>query len=140
MLMTGSTASTTPKPLACGSLALSPRTPTITTRQTARSHACLIRSRPLELKRYAALLRRSWWVVALVVVVAMASAYGISKAMTPMFRATVTLGAGASVSASGNASQYISLSQGLLNQYARELGSRTLAQKVSDALQLDYAA
>jgi len=95
----------------------------------------------LELKRYAALLRRSWWVVALVTIVAMASAYGVSKATTPTFRATTTLGAGASVGASGNASQYIALTTGgLLNQYARTLTTRTLAQQVSEALKLDIPA
>ena len=61
--------------------------------------------------------------------------------MTQMFRATATLGAGASVGASGNASQYIALtSGGLLNQYAKTLTSRTLAQQVSEALQLDIPA
>lgn len=95
----------------------------------------------MEVKRYAAILQRSWWIVALVAVVAMVCAYGISKAMTPTFRATTTLGAGASVSASGNASQYIALtSGGLLNQYAKTLTSRTLAQQVSEALQLDIPA
>jgi capsular polysaccharide biosynthesis protein len=95
----------------------------------------------LELKRYAALLRRSWWVVALVTIVAMASAYGVSKATTPIFRATTTLGAGASVGASGNASQYIALTTGgLLNQYARTLTTRTLAQQVSETLKLDIPA
>jgi capsular polysaccharide biosynthesis protein len=95
----------------------------------------------LEVKRYAAILQRSWWIVALVTLVAIAAAYAISKAMTPMFRATTTLGAGASVTASGNASQYIALtSGGLLNQYAKTLTSRTLAQQVSEALQLDIPA
>jgi capsular polysaccharide biosynthesis protein len=95
----------------------------------------------LELKRYAALLRRSGWVVALVTIVAMASAYGVSKATTPIFRATTTLGAGASVGASGNASQYIALTTGgLLNQYARTLTTRTLAQQVSETLKLDIPA
>ena len=61
--------------------------------------------------------------------------------MTPMFRATTVLSAGASVNASGNASQYIALTTGgLLNQYARALSSRTLAQQVSEALKLDIPA
>lgn len=95
----------------------------------------------MEVKRYAALLRRSWWVVALVVLAAMASAYGVSKATRPVFRATTTLGAGASVGASGNASQYIALTTGgLLNQYARTLTTRTLAQQVSEQLKLDIPA
>ncbi|HVA23310.1 MAG TPA: Wzz/FepE/Etk N-terminal domain-containing protein [Chloroflexota bacterium] len=95
----------------------------------------------MEVKRYAALLKRSWWVVALVVLAAMASAYGVSKAMKPVFRATTTLAAGASVGASGNASQYIALTTGgLLNQYARALTTRTLAQQVSDQLKLDIPA
>lgn len=95
----------------------------------------------MELKRYAALLRRSWWIVALVVLAAMASAYGVSKATRPVFRATTTLGAGASVGASGNASQYIALTTGgLLNQYARALTTRTLAQQVSEQLKLDIPA
>jgi capsular polysaccharide biosynthesis protein len=95
----------------------------------------------LELKRYAALLRRSWWVVALTTMVAIVAAYGVSKATAPIFRATTILGAGASVGASGNASNYIALtSGGLLNQYARTLSSRTLAQQVSEALKLDVPA
>jgi capsular polysaccharide biosynthesis protein len=95
----------------------------------------------LELKRYAALLRRSWWIVALVVFVAAASAYGVSKATRPVFRATTYLMASASVGASGNASQYISLtSGGLLNGYARALTTRTLAQQVSEQLKLDIPA
>jgi capsular polysaccharide biosynthesis protein len=76
-----------------------------------------------------------------VTIVAMASAYGVSKATTPIFRATTTLGAGASVGASGNASQYIALTTGgLLNQYARTLTTRTLAQQVSETLKLDIPA
>ena len=95
----------------------------------------------MELKRYAALLLRTWWIIALVVLAAMASAYGISKATRPVFRATTTLAAGASVGASGNASQYIALTTGgLLNQYARALTARTLAQQVSDQLKLDIPA
>lgn len=95
----------------------------------------------MELKRYVALLQRSWWIVALAAIVAMAAAYGISKATTPIFRATTTLGAGASVGASGNASQYIALTTGgLLNQYAKALTTRTLAQQVSEALKLDMPA
>lgn len=71
----------------------------------------------------------------------MASAYGVSKATKPVFRATTTLGAGASVGASGNASQYIALTTGgLLNQYARALTTRTLAQQVSEQLKLDIPA
>jgi succinoglycan biosynthesis transport protein ExoP len=71
----------------------------------------------------------------------MAAAYSVSKAMTPMFRATTILGAGASVGASGNASQYIALTTGgLLNQYAKALSTRTLAQQVSEALKLDIPA
>lgn len=77
--------------------------------------------------------------MALVAIVAMASAYGISKSMKPVFRATVKLAAGASLGASGNASQYISLTQGLLNQYASDLSTRSMAQKVSDSLKLDIA-
>ncbi len=70
--------------------------------------------------------------------VAIVSAYGISKAMKPMFRATVVLEAGASVGGNGNASEYIALTQGgLLNKYAAALGSRTLAQQVSQQLKLD---
>ena len=92
----------------------------------------------MELKRYAALLQKSWWIVALVTFVAMASAFGVSKATTPIFRATTTLAAGASVGASGNASQYIALTTGgLLSQYAKALTTRTLAQQVSEALKLD---
>lgn len=95
----------------------------------------------MELKRYAALLQRSWWVVALTTAVAVIAAYGISKAQQPIFRATTTLAASASVDASGNASQYIALtSGGLLNSYARVLASRTLAQQVSDNLKLDIPA
>ncbi len=79
--------------------------------------------------------------VALVAVVAMGSAYGVSKATTPMFRATTTLAAGASVGASGNASQYIALTTGgLLSQYAKALTTRTMAQQVSEALKLDIPA
>lgn len=78
--------------------------------------------------------------VALVAIVATAAAYGVSKATQPVFRATVRLAAGASLGASGNASQYISLAQGgLLNQYASALSTRTIAQQVSEALQLDIA-
>ncbi|HLQ31611.1 MAG TPA: GNVR domain-containing protein [Chloroflexota bacterium] len=95
----------------------------------------------MEVKRYATLLRRSWWIVALATIVAMAAAYGVSKAMTPIFRATTVLGAGASVGASGNASNYIALTTGgLLNQYARTLSTRTLAQQASEALKLDIPA
>ncbi|MDE3076128.1 MAG: hypothetical protein KGJ86_11935 [Chloroflexota bacterium] len=91
----------------------------------------------MELKRYVALIRKGWWIVALVTVVAMMAAYGISKATTPMFRATTTLKAGASLGGNGNASEYIALSQGLLSQYAAELDSATLADKVNQALKLD---
>jgi len=95
----------------------------------------------LELKRYAALLQRSWWIVALVMLAAMAASYGVSKAPRPVFRAPPTLAVGASVGASGNASQYIALTTGgLLNQYARALTARTLAQQVSEQLKLDIPA
>src|SRR5438067_1185026 len=110
-------------------------------RHPLRRQIALLELPPLEVKRYAALLRRSWWIVALATLVAAIAAYGVSKAMTPMFRATTVLSAGASVNASGNASQYIALTTGgLLNQYARALSSRTLAQQVSEALKLDIPA
>jgi capsular polysaccharide biosynthesis protein len=92
----------------------------------------------LELRRYAALLRRNWWIVAVAALVAMAGAYGISKATKPIFRATVKLAASASVAGSGNASNYIALTTGgLLNQYASDLSTRMRAQQVSEALKLD---
>ncbi|MHB8619471.1 MAG: YveK family protein [Chloroflexota bacterium] len=92
----------------------------------------------MEIKRYIALIRKSWWIVALVTFLAVLTAYGISKATTPIFRATATLLAGASVSGNGNATQYIALTQGgLLNSYAAQLTAPPLAQQVSEDLKLD---
>ncbi|MGH2518405.1 MAG: YveK family protein [Chloroflexota bacterium] len=92
----------------------------------------------MELKRYLALIWKGWWIVGLVAVIAAGTAYGISKATTPLFRATTSLKAGASLGGNGNATGYITLTQGgLLNQYAAILDSYPLVNEVDQQLQLD---
>ncbi len=69
--------------------------------------------------------------------VAVAVAYGVSKSTTPLYRATTKLEAGASLGGNGNATGYITLAQGGLNQYAEELVAYPLLDQVQQQLKLD---
>lgn len=89
----------------------------------------------MDLRDYLKILRKRWWIIALVALIAVGSAYAFSKAQTPIYRSTITL---------SNQPARPDLGQGLftkqiLRNYVRQLSTRTMAAKVNDQLQLDLA-
>lgn len=90
----------------------------------------------MPVRDYLKVLRRRWWIVALLALSAAAGAYAYSKLMRPVYRATATISVTPARADYGNG---LAL-QNLLNLFARELQSHNLAQDVSDQLQLDLPA
>jgi capsular polysaccharide biosynthesis protein len=88
----------------------------------------------LELRDYVKVLRKRWWVIALVALIAIASAYGFSKTQPTIWRSTVKLSI--EPSRPSDYGQVLAIKQ-ILRSYAQKLTSGIMAQKVIDQLQLD---
>jgi capsular polysaccharide biosynthesis protein len=88
----------------------------------------------LELRDYFKVLRKRWWVIALVAVIAVTSAYGFSKTQATIWRSTIKLSIEPSrLSDYGSG---LAVKQ-ILRNYAIKLTTLAMAQKVIDQLQLD---
>jgi capsular polysaccharide biosynthesis protein len=87
----------------------------------------------MELLDYLRILRRRGWIIILLAVIAAASAYGVSKMLTPVYRAEVKLNVVPARADLGLSSA----AKDLLRNYGVNIRSHTLAQKVIDRAQLD---
>ena len=91
----------------------------------------------MELRDYIKVLRKRWWVIALVALIAVASAYGFSKSQPTVWRSTIKLSIEPSrLSDYGSG---LAVKQ-ILRNYALKLTSGLMAQQVVDKLQLDIPA
>jgi capsular polysaccharide biosynthesis protein len=87
----------------------------------------------LQIRDYANIFVKRWWVIVLVAAATVLGAYGVSKLQTPIFRSTVK------ISVSPARSDYgLSLTIGtLLRNYATQVKTRRMAQEVINKLKLD---
>ena len=90
----------------------------------------------MELSDYLRILRQRGWVIVLVAVLTAVSAFGYSKAQTPVYESTLKLLVRPSRTDFGQANA----AKVLLASYVDWLNSRYRAQSVIDALQLDMEA
>src|SRR5438477_2434886 len=88
----------------------------------------------MELRDYIKVLRKRWWVIALVALIAIGSAYGFSKTQPTIWRSTIKLSI--EPSRSSDYGQVLAIKQ-ILRNYALKLTSGLMAQQVVDKLQLD---
>ena len=91
----------------------------------------------MELKDYIKVLRKRWWVIALVALIAIGSAYGFSKTQPTIWRSTIKLSI--EPSRGSDYGQVLAIKQ-ILRNYALKLTSGLMAQHVVDKLQLDIPA
>jgi len=87
----------------------------------------------MELLDYLRILRRRGWIIVLFAVIAAVSAYGVSKMLTPIYRAEIKLNVVPARADLGLSSA----AKDLLRNYGVNIRSHTLAQKVIDRAQLD---
>jgi protein tyrosine kinase modulator len=90
----------------------------------------------MDLRDYLILLRKRWWIIALVAVIAAGSAYAFSKVQTPIYSSSIKLNNESSRPDWGQ-TQTIKL---VLRQYVSKLSTHILAQRVVNELQLDISA
>jgi capsular polysaccharide biosynthesis protein len=88
----------------------------------------------MELRDYLKILRKRWWIVALVALIAMASAYGFSKTQPVIWRSAITLSI--APSRASDYGQNLAI-KSILRSYTIQLGTFKMAQRVVDQLQLD---
>ena len=91
----------------------------------------------MELRDYIKVLRKRWWVIALVALIAIGSAYGFSKTQPTIWRSTIKLSI--EPSRGSDYGQVLAIKQ-ILRNYALKLTSGLMAQHVVDKLQLDIPA
>lgn len=91
----------------------------------------------MELKDYIKVLRKRWWVIALVALIAIGSAYGFSKTQPTIWRSSIKLSI--EPSRGSDYGQVLAIKQ-ILRNYALKLTSGLMAQQVVDKLQLDIHA
>jgi capsular polysaccharide biosynthesis protein len=87
----------------------------------------------VELTDYVRIFRKRGWIVVLVALVAAASAFGFSKLQTPVYTASVKL----SVNAARADWGLSNVARDLLRNYAENIRTHLMAQKVIDRAQLD---
>jgi protein tyrosine kinase modulator len=89
----------------------------------------------MDLREYARVLIKRWWVVVLVALVGGVGAIGFSKLQQPIYRSTITLSA---LPARPDYGQGLA-SKELLNNYSQQIVTTKLLQSVVDQLQLDIS-
>ncbi len=89
----------------------------------------------MRLQDYVNILRKWWWIVALVALSAAASAYAISKVQRPVYRSQATYSATINRADSG---VYIFANQ-TLNSFIRLVHNRTTFRAISQQLELDLS-
>ncbi len=87
----------------------------------------------MDLRDYLKILRKRWWIIALVAVIAVASAYVFSKTQPTIYRSIITLN---NEPARPDYGQTLTI-KNILRSYTKKLSSLTMAQKVNTKLQLD---
>ncbi len=91
-----------------------------------------------DIKHYLYILRSRWWLLALMLVGAAATAFVLSRLSTPVYRATTTLLIEAKGNDATNSADYAAIraSESLAQTYASLLQSRTVAEEVYKRLDL----
>jgi len=87
----------------------------------------------VELHRYLSLLWKRGWIIVLVVVIAMISAFGFSKMQTPVYRASIQI----SINPARPDWGLAQTAKTLLRNYTVNMTTHTWAQRVIDQLELD---
>lgn len=87
----------------------------------------------MELHRYLSLLWKRGWIIVLVVVIAMVSAFGFSKMQTPVYRASIQI----SINPARPDWGLAQTAKTLLRNYTVNMTTHTWAQRVIDQLELD---
>ncbi len=87
----------------------------------------------MELHRYLSLLWKRGWIIVLVVVIAMISAFGFSKMQTPVYRASIQI----SINPARPDWGLAQTAKTLLRNYTVNMTTHTWAQRVIDQLELD---
>jgi protein tyrosine kinase modulator len=90
----------------------------------------------MDLRDYLKIIRKRGWIIVLLAVIAVASAYGFSKAQTPIYRSTIKLSV--EPSRASDYGQTLAI-KNVLRNYVEQLRTRKMAQKVVDQLQMDIA-
>ena len=91
----------------------------------------------MDLRDYIKILRKRWWVIALVAVIAIGCAFGFSKMQPTIWHSTIKLSfQPARVSDYGSTLAI----KNVLRNYVEQLRTRKFAQQVVDQLQLDIPA
>lgn len=91
----------------------------------------------MELRDYLKVLQKRWWIVALIAVIAVGSAYVFSKMQPTIYRSTVKLSI--EPARASDYGQTLAI-KNVLRNYVEQLKTRKMAQKVVDQLQLDISA
>jgi capsular polysaccharide biosynthesis protein len=87
----------------------------------------------MDLRDYLKIIRKRGWLVLLVAVIAIGSAYGFSKWQTPIYRATIKLNVEPTRADYGQTL----VIKNVLRNYVVNLSTKRMAQRVIDQLQLD---
>ena len=87
----------------------------------------------MELSRYISLLWKRGWIILLVVVIAVVSAYGFSKIQTPIYRASIQI----SINPARPDWGLAQTAKIMLRNYTVNMTTHTWAQRVIDQLKLD---
>ena len=90
----------------------------------------------MDLRDYLKLLRKRWWIIALVAVIAAGSAYAFSKVQTPIYRSAIKLSI--EPSRASDYGQTLAI-KNVLRLYVQQLSTRKMAQQVVNQLQLDIS-
>jgi non-specific protein-tyrosine kinase len=91
----------------------------------------------VELRQYAAIILRRWWIILLGVVIGAALGYGISQRLAPVYEATASLMVGQSIQATNLNSQDIQTSELLALTYAEIAERQPVLQGTVEALELN---
>ena len=87
----------------------------------------------MDLNRYLSLLWKRGWIIVLVVVIAMVSAFGFSKMQTPVYRASIQI----SINPARPDWGLAQTAKTMLRNYTVNMTTHTWAQRVIDQLKLD---
>jgi len=88
----------------------------------------------MEITDYLRILRKRGWIIAVVAIIAAASAYGFSKIQTPIYSASVKLSVVPARATDWGSSNSL---KDLLRNYAENIRTHTMANQVIDRAQLD---